>query len=485
VGTILLEVGRAARRQLGDRPPGARVFRVLAALLALDGLVVLLHVAHKTTDRLAHDAFGIDTEWGLAERIQYGKEGAIALLLGRLAVRARSGLLATWSLLFVYVLLDDALMLHETLGLALEAALGVPSMLGMPGNAWAEVLVFGAVGVVFLAALALAARTAGPEERRRSALLLIMLGALALCGVVGDAAHALGAELRAPRVVNGLLGIVEDGGEHVAMSGILWFALVSLRSAPAHPPGPPRAPRPGPSGPDGGRAPAPPGISVRLAPRSGSAGNPGRRPGVPPLSLCPWPPHAVPSRRWLMKRPAVLPLMLALAALGCSRGDDQTVSGPTGQRLGQAPATNASGRNFTAHLSGDDEVPARDTRATGQAVFHFRGGGGRLEHKLIVANIENVVAAHIHCGAPGVNGPVGVTLFSAPPAGGRVNGPLAQGTLVAPDPGNACGWADLAAVLGAIQAGNAYVNVHTNDGVEPTDTGPGDFPGGEVRGQIR
>jgi hypothetical protein len=28
------------------------------------------------------------------------------------------------------------------------------------------------------------------------------------------------------------------------------------------------------------------------------------------------------------------------------------------------------------------------------------------------------------------------------------------------------------------------VNVHTNDGVDPADSGPGDFPGGEIRGQI-
>jgi hypothetical protein len=27
--------------------------------------------------------------------------------------------------------------------------------------------------------------------------------------------------------------------------------------------------------------------------------------------------------------------------------------------------------------------------------------------------------------------------------------------------------------------------VHTNDGVAPPDTGPGDFPGGEIRGQVR
>jgi hypothetical protein len=43
----------------------------------------------------------------------------------------------------------------------------------------------------------------------------------------------------------------------------------------------------------------------------------------------------------------------------------------------------------------------------------------------------------------------------------------------------------LSALIDHINAGNAYVNIHTNDGVAPTDTGPGDFPGGEIRGQIR
>ena len=32
--------------------------------------------------------------------------------------------------------------------------------------------------------------------------------------------------------------------------------------------------------------------------------------------------------------------------------------------------------------------------------------------------------------------------------------------------------------------GNAYVNVHTNDGIAPVNTGAGDFPGGEIRGQV-
>ena len=86
-------------------------------------------------------------------------------------------------------------------------------------------------------------------------------------------------------------------------------------------------------------------------------------------------------------------------------------------------------------------------------------------------------ASHIHCGAVGVNGPVGVTLFFTPPPNlGRVDGILAQGTITAPDPvANGCGWADLAAVETALRSGDTYVNVHTLPGT----------PSGEIRGQIK
>jgi hypothetical protein len=167
-----------------------------------------------------------------------------------------------------------------------------------------------------------------------------------------------------------------------------------------------------------------------------------------------------------MRRMSVLISMLALALLAL------------------APTALADD-NFVATLSGDQEVPPRDTQAVGVATFKLREDGAALRFKLNVANIDNAFAAHIHCGAVGVNGPVGVTLFMGAPAGGRVNGTLAEGTITAPDPGNGCGWTGLAAVLAAIGSGATYVNVHTNDGVAPPNTGPGDFPGGEIRGQVR
>ena len=34
------------------------------------------------------------------------------------------------------------------------------------------------------------------------------------------------------------------------------------------------------------------------------------------------------------------------------------------------------------------------------------------------------------------------------------------------------------------RGGNAYVNVHEDDGVGDPNSGPGDFPGGEIRAQM-
>ena len=65
-----------------------------------------------------------------------------------------------------------------------------------------------------------------------------------------------------------------------------------------------------------------------------------------------------------------------------------------------------------------------------------------------------------------------------PPGGGRQTGVLATGTITAADLVGPLTGQPLSALVDAMRAGHAYVNVHTNDGVAPTNTGPGDFPGG-------
>ncbi len=124
---------------------------------------------------------------------------------------------------------------------------------------------------------------------------------------------------------------------------------------------------------------------------------------------------------------------------------------------------------FVAHLTGASEVPAVETRAVGQAVVIETPN--RVLHSVSVGNIVDVVAAHIHCAPEGMNGPVGITLFSGGPVG---SGKLAGGLLPDPDVENGCGWLTIDDALAAIEAGGAYVNVHTLENL-----------GGEVRGQLR
>lgn len=135
-------------------------------------------------------------------------------------------------------------------------------------------------------------------------------------------------------------------------------------------------------------------------------------------------------------------------------------------------------RNFRAHLSGAEEVPPAATNAQGQATFQMTRDGMAMRFQLNVANIENITMAHIHLAPFGTNGPVVAWLYPAgPPAQlipGRSQGVLSAGVVTDANLVGPLAGQTLADLLAEMASGNAYVNVHTSQ-----------FPGGEVRGQIR
>jgi hypothetical protein len=135
-------------------------------------------------------------------------------------------------------------------------------------------------------------------------------------------------------------------------------------------------------------------------------------------------------------------------------------------------------QNFLARLNGDEEVPAVDTRARGQAIFQLSQDGTELQYKLIVANIENVTMAHIHIAPAGANGPVTAWLYPPGPPPqlipGRSNGVLADGVITADNLVGPLAGQTLSDLLALLRSGDTYVNVHTSQ-----------WPAGEIRGQIR
>jgi hypothetical protein len=182
-----------------------------------------------------------------------------------------------------------------------------------------------------------------------------------------------------------------------------------------------------------------------------------------------------------------LPLAAALWSTACVNGEEGRMS-----QSALTPSTLEikTDLHFNTHLDGDAEVPVRETHAQGQAIFTLNRDGTELEYRLIASNIDNVFQAHIHLGAATGTGPVVVWLFpsTTPGAGptnsGPQNGVLATGTITAANFVGTLAGASMSTLVNHITSGNAYVNVHTSDGVAPADTGPGDFPGGEIRGQL-
>jgi hypothetical protein len=153
---------------------------------------------------------------------------------------------------------------------------------------------------------------------------------------------------------------------------------------------------------------------------------------------------------------------------------------------------NGDQRTIETKLTGDEEAPiARITGAHGSANVRLAKDGQSIDFQLVVNDIDNVTMAHIHMQAKGLSGPIVVWFFPSvtstaplPGGGGAHHGMLAQGTFTAADLRGPLAGHPLSDLIAAINAGNTYVNIHTDDGVAPGNTGPGDFPGGEVRGQL-
>jgi hypothetical protein len=156
----------------------------------------------------------------------------------------------------------------------------------------------------------------------------------------------------------------------------------------------------------------------------------------------------------------------------------------------------ASAEYLVAKLSGGDENPSNTSFASGYFALNFGGVAISNPYTLAYRGLEgNITQAHIHLGAPGINGPITIwlcqTLAAPAPAAVATTTPTCPGTTAGVL--NASGTNGITAdkVLGvaaqrldagnltellvnALRTGSAYVNVHTTT-----------LGGGEIRGQIR
>ena len=128
---------------------------------------------------------------------------------------------------------------------------------------------------------------------------------------------------------------------------------------------------------------------------------------------------------------------------------------------------------FTANLLASSEVPPSTTSTgSGTGTFTFDTVAQDIAFTISYSGLTSSAAmGHIHAGAVGVNGPV-ILPFSPGPTdtSGTLTGMLTPADLINQATSGIVTFSD---IYNAAIAGDLYTNVHT-----------GNFPAGEIRGQL-
>lgn len=211
---------------LGHRPVAGLFGMLVTVALGLN----VIFLTHSFLGVPAWPGFRLAMERGVAEVVGYVLAAWAAGLALYLAVVHRQAVLAAWSAVFMVLLADDYLMLHERMAKVVSANVTIPYPYGQPVG---EIVWLAFIGGVLLTAVAATHRFAAPEWRASSRVLTALLGLLVLCGVGIDAVHGFTTNRGTWHVI---LSALEDGGELLVLAVVVTFlyglAFCGHRSTP-------------------------------------------------------------------------------------------------------------------------------------------------------------------------------------------------------------------------------------------------------------
>jgi hypothetical protein len=191
---------------------------LLLLLLGTDIIFITIHVWLWARGDLPWE-FNLGRQASYPEIFQYLKWLTATLLCVFAFVHRRDALYLAWAALFLYLLLDDSLELHETISAVLAQNYQVAARYGLRGKDFMEIAVSLSAATVLLGAIALCYwRSKEDPARALTRGLLPWLVLLAFCGI------ALEMVKRQLRTIYGwgwvsIIGeVLEDGGEMIAAS---------------------------------------------------------------------------------------------------------------------------------------------------------------------------------------------------------------------------------------------------------------------------
>jgi len=186
---------------------------LLMLLLLTDSIFIFFHFLWQS-NLLYNDFFSIKVDKGYAEIFQYVKEFWIASLLLAIAIRKQAIIYFFWALTFYLILYDDSMSIHELIGFQLEAKKNMTMILGISRQDLGELMIF-ALMSFSLIPIILVYKYSNKKAQIFSHSIAYLLAALVFFSVFID--------LLATTLNSDYLSILEDAGELICMSFILWF----------------------------------------------------------------------------------------------------------------------------------------------------------------------------------------------------------------------------------------------------------------------
>ena len=196
--------------------------RLAAVLLLIDFAFIAIQIAAEASDYAFRGSFslGLEKEHGAAEIYGYAQSFGVAVLLLLAWRRWRNPVACFWAGLYLFVLLDDALLIHERAGSAI-ADFGVVSIASLRAQDVGELTFYALLGSLALTALLAVERRhpPGPRPSTLTRLMLPVTGLLFTFAVVIDAAAS----------TLPFEAALEDGGELIVLSLALLVSVAWAR----------------------------------------------------------------------------------------------------------------------------------------------------------------------------------------------------------------------------------------------------------------
>lgn len=192
---------------------------ILVLLLLTDFVFILLHIFYSFSIIEGDSRLSIKKDLGYAEIFQYIKEFWVFVLLLLLFINRRKLVYFSWSLLYLYLLIDDSLRIHENLGKFLVKYFDIQPFLKIRAKDFGELgvsLFFGSILFTFLIITHLKSDSIA---KKASKLLFKLTLMLVFFGVFIDTIHIVVPHSQ------WIFGLIEDGGEMISVSLILWYSF--------------------------------------------------------------------------------------------------------------------------------------------------------------------------------------------------------------------------------------------------------------------